>query len=358
MRGLANAHAFPDIAPRIQGAITRWLGWYWDDPYQGLILGRVDLTSEDSRKRQTRTRYNEAAWQAFSDLPAFPAVARLASGDASWLCHRVLGILSFLPHAAFAEALTAWSVSRAIMGMPRHTDELSWALRINDADAIEAHIMVIAVAERLAATSLQILHEAARWLLNALGTIDATARHDALAGLAAPSAPADSNWFDADILDPARSPIAAEDSSGELMRERIGGVIDLRFKANSDLLTSARLDPERFRRLLGELALGAVNLGRDGLQALVAQLSSYLPVLNADERSSLEQAIVKALATPAEPSGEDVPWRARLLEIRLLVAADDQQVDLVLRERPSRSRSRPRPEALPRAESGGAGGSP
>lgn len=165
IKGLANAYSFPAVGALIRTMVTRWLGWFWEDPMEGAILGRVDLTSEDSRQRQTQTAEKLARWNDFAGRGEFPDITLSTIGDPSWLSHRVFGILSLLPRTPFIDAISAWGITRAIMNMPRHFNELAWLLRINSEDAGEADRAVCLLTERLLETGHPTCLQAAYWIM-------------------------------------------------------------------------------------------------------------------------------------------------------------------------------------------------
>lgn len=105
IKGLVNAHQFETIAPLVEARVTRWLGWFWEDPYQGFVLSRIDPTSQKARQRREATAANLHAWQQFEGRTGFPAIELCASGNPSWLSHRVFGIISYLQRPRFTEPL-------------------------------------------------------------------------------------------------------------------------------------------------------------------------------------------------------------------------------------------------------------
>lgn len=331
IKGLANAHQFDAVAPLIEARITRWLGWFWKDPLQGLVLGQIDLASPESRTRQETSAANFAAWEQFEGRRDFPAIELCTCGSPSWLSHRVFGVISFLPRAHFLKAIAAWGISRAVMGMPQHFDELAWVLRFNRDDPVEARDAVRALVEELIKSGHRLGVDAAHWLLEALADFQAEERLRRLR-----SAPGSTRSRSRqlprppqkDILNPA---IAIDPSEIADAASAISSQIDLDFSTNRPLLVLARAEPNRLRELIGEMALSAPTLAPEALRHLLGRLDGFLTILNSQERGALEAAIDAILSGRAnEPSAELKEWRARRLHVQLAGHNGSAQLELLI----------------------------
>lgn len=333
IKGLSNAYQFEDVAPLIEKKVLSWLSWYWEDPFQGSVLGRLDLTSQDSRLRQAATAANLGSWLQFEGRNAFPAIKLCGSGNPSWLSHRVFGIISFLPRARFVDAFAAWGITRAIMGMPQHYNELAWVLRLNRKDPVETRREVLDLVDRLVKSGHQLALKAACWLLQTLAdphaeeclrqlrpSADRTDRENSSV-----LSPADD-----DILNPQLEvePLAIEDAIKLLPTD-----LDFNFSSNRKLLVLARNNPGRLREVIGEKAMSAANLEPEALSQLLDKMDSFLPMLSCTELGIFEAAIDSVLQRPLVemPRGIDW-WRLRRLELRLVSCSGVSQLEILLNE--------------------------
>lgn len=296
IKGLTNAYHFDAVAPQIEKRATRWLGWFWEDPLQGNVLGRIDLSSHGSRQRQDVTAANLLAWQRFEGRDEFPAIELCSSGNPSWLSHRVFGIISFLPRTRFIEAFAAWGITRAVMGMPQHFDELAWTLRIKRENPVETRREVLSLVDRLVGCGHPLALEAACWLLKALADPQAEERLLHLR----PSTDVVSSRRSSKLFGPPEDDIlnpACEVSIAIAEEEAVAPDEDLRvrFASNRNFLVLARNNPNRLRKAIGEKALGAAGLRSTELRQLLDRIYSLLPVLKDEERGVLESAIEKVL---------------------------------------------------------------
>ncbi len=187
IKALVNAYKWPQVAEQLHRRAIEWLGQYWLDPDAGQFLGYDPDTKRAAANRRAtakrRRKWNAIAPQLEPPLP----VRCIDQGDPSWFAHRAIGVLSFLPRLAFVPAVVAWAVSRAIMGRPRHFEEIAWLLRWNWHDAQKAEAAVLGQVDRLLALAHPMATDAARWLLEALATPEAATRAERLPARARPS---------------------------------------------------------------------------------------------------------------------------------------------------------------------------
>lgn len=333
IKGLASAYKFDAVAPLIDTRVTRWLGWFWKDPFQGSVLGRVDQTSRESRQRQDLTAANLEDWQQFKGRDAFPAIELCSSGNPSWLSHRVFGIISFLPRARFIQAIAAWGITRAIMGMPQHFDELAWALRLNRDDPVATNNGVLDLVNRLVDSRHRLALDAACWLLKALANPQAEERLRHLRPSTELASRRSSQLFgrtDDDILNPS---VDVDLGEIEDVVRTLPADIDVNFASSQKLLLLARTNPIRLREVIGEKAMSAASLAPAALRQLLDRIDGFLTVLNDEERGVLEAAIDAILEErSAELSREFEWWSVRRLELRLAGSSGLSQLELLLNE--------------------------
>ena len=322
IKGLVNAYEFPEVGPRLVSRVTTWLGWLWENPDEGRFIGKVDPTSTRSEKNIQRTQGNFAEWLK-SDISAqYPFVEVAPAGDASWLSHRVFGILSFLPHKPFINAFLAWGISRAIMGVPRHDDELSWVLRLNEKDPESFGPAFLDAIEKLQTPNQTILTKAASSLLQAFATRETEARLKIIRALDSSEKKTYSKAVpELNPLDPSSQLLAehiSENIDGSTLwsQNRQIGNPDLRFEQLKTYL--ARLAPQRLRDIIGEAAVSAPTRSDAELLGLLRQLHRILLALKPNERQALIVATDRTIGEGkiTEPN-ELAWWRMHRLELRL-----------------------------------------
>ncbi len=176
IKGFANASAFDHVRKSLQKRLETWLGWVWRDPEEGAFLGRVDHNSERSRANQERVQSNLTGWLHRGDRGQWPEIVMKDEGHVSWLSHRAVGVLSYLPLDTSINAIVAWAISRAVMGRDRHFDEIAWVLRLNSRSYPEGRKAIWSQMTRLLETGSPLARQAAVWLLDAIGDIEAARR--------------------------------------------------------------------------------------------------------------------------------------------------------------------------------------
>lgn len=337
IKGLANAHQFETVAPVLEARITRWLGIFWEDPHQGLFVGKIDLTAPESVQRQAATRANLAQWRRFEGRTEFPPIEPSVAGNPSWLSRRAFGVMSYLPRAPFMCAIAAWGISRAVMGLPRHFDELAWVLRLNGCDQAALFAEVHRLVGRLLASGHPLTNVAACWILEALADAEAVDRLESVR----PDAPSSyrrasklSLPADDDILNPAM------DVSPEKMAEALQSLRPNRpFDAVSShhRLILARTNPTALRQLLHSSAMNASGLSSGQLRQRLNQLIPFLAVLSSEERVALLTAIDATLEQVGKDSPQEADWwAARHLELRLANCRGREKLNLILSESQNR----------------------
>lgn len=334
IKGLANAYQFDAVAPSIDAKITRWLGWFWKDPLQGSVIGGIDATSSNSLKRQTTTNSNFRVWSLFSGRGKFPPIEHCETGNPSWLSHRAIGIISFLPRARFVDAIASWSISRAVMGLPLHFDELAWVIRLNRKDPTATNAEIWSLVDSLVNSEHRLAVDAACWLLKALADPRAEERLQTLRPIAAPSdtqLTSHTSYTNESVLDPT-----ADIDICKIQDVAHAPFIDMDESVTTKLklLTLARTSPQKLREVISEWAMSAPGLAPSALRQMVNRIGGFLPVLNSDEREVIETAIRATLESLAmeSTSSELDWWRARRLELQLVGRTGLAQLELLLNE--------------------------
>lgn len=183
VKGFASACQFKSVAPKLSETITKWLGWAWGNPNDGRVLGSLDTRHHGASCDCDHVTANYQSWISRADRTNWPVIAIQCEGDVSWLSHRALGLLSFIPRAPSRNAIEAWAISRSIMENPRHFDELAWVLRLNTEDEDDARDTLLKSVNRLLAAGWPVPQRAAIWLLEALGDRESLERAEKLGTL-------------------------------------------------------------------------------------------------------------------------------------------------------------------------------
>ncbi|WP_217574799.1 hypothetical protein [Mesorhizobium sp. GbtcB19] len=335
IKGMVQAYRFPQVASHLVHRAEQWLGWLWEDPDEGRFLGRIDPTSARSLENRAQTRASLVEWQKI-ERSEWPKIELRTSGDVSWFSHRVFGILSFLPRAPFIRAYSAWGLSRAVMGVPRHIDELAWVLRLNNEDPAPFELVFYEWIERLRAIGGGIANEAANYLLEAIADPRA---QELLVRSGTPATEGDWKAAESAWVDP-RNPLLQPDRDSH--KERVPGRLlwlhhrqngdeDIRFERAKTSL--ARRDPTILEEIAIEAARSASVRTPAQLWGLVHRAHSILMLLPDEERSVLVKAIDSVLdGGKVADEKEVVWWRARRLEIRLWGAASSEQFTIIRQE--------------------------
>ncbi|KAA0676539.1 hypothetical protein DS837_30685 [Azospirillum brasilense] len=338
IKGFAKAaDRWPALGERIVAWCSQWLGTHWDDPRRGMVLG-YRPEAEGVADRCARTRERRASWDevAGSLVPPIP-IRDCIDGDVFWLACRVLGILSYLPRAQIVPALTAWAVSRAIMGEGAQADQVAWILRLpyHDNDlADQGQAMREGVrreAERLLELKPSVALEAARLLLEALATPDAARQVESLKREETPSWVRPSTvtvdgagsllqWdFEAARTRPPgeKAPLeAASDLSDYAIHPdyQLSDADAARLRSLADTTDAGRLwlvmsntsediavesaeaalarwAPESLGDLYRRLFAGAASRTKEALDQLAFQLPAHLLLLGVDECSAIKAAL-------------------------------------------------------------------
>ncbi|MER9650056.1 hypothetical protein [Mesorhizobium sp. M0199] len=332
IKGMVQAYRFPQVASHLVRRAEQWLGWLWEDPDEGRFLGRIDPSSKRSLENRARTRASLIEWQNI-ERPDWPPIELRTSGDVSWFSHRVFGILSFLPRTPFIRAYAAWGLSRAVMDLPRHIDELGWVLRLNLEDAEPFQPTFYEWVERLRASGGAIGNRAAKYLLEALGDPRA---QDMLDAIEAPKLGEDKVTKEEPWVDP-RDP--SQSSSCDTRVERIDGrLLWLHHRQNGDAdvglertkTTLARLDPAALQTIAVEASRSAPDRTWEQLWGLLYRAHRVLVLLSADERHIIVKAIDRLLEGGKLRDEKELPWwRARRLELCLWDASPSEQLTII-----------------------------
>ncbi|WP_141439905.1 hypothetical protein [Vreelandella titanicae] len=323
IKGLANAYEFDAVAPKVRDVLTKWMGCVWPDPEEGQFIGGYDPNSVRSQENRTKVLENLVNWERENNKSDWPNIHYLADGNVSWLSHRALGVLSFIPRAPLSSAFEAWAISRSILGRARHIDELAWVLRLNMLDDIEARDMLHGIVERLLARTDKGTDRAAVWLLNALGDRECLER----------AAKVEAGFEDEERkkilfqaggdnrspLDPAYSPVAISENipkANELWQfPRSSGEADLKFDRAEPLL--CRTNPGKIRSIFVETAASAVIRTDNQLSGLALHVRKIVILLNKEERLQLASVLRNRAAGIGGTSKASTEWKcaAGMLEL-------------------------------------------
>ena len=172
IKTFANAVDFRDFEKDLKARLTNWLATVWPDPKVGAVLGKVDQTQQDSKRRAAETLANHTGWVSSETAMSFISITLDNDEGWSWLSHRALAILSYLKRAPFACVLEAWAISRAIMRCARHEEEVAWILRLNFDDPSETCEVMGGVIKRLKAKDDRICDQAAVYLEGAMSHVE------------------------------------------------------------------------------------------------------------------------------------------------------------------------------------------
>jgi hypothetical protein len=178
IKGFANAAERPFVLNALKIRVEVWLGTYWTDPYVGAFLNDDEATPK-SEERRLATANRLQRWnELVRDQSTLSRVAIRTSNDprgTSWAIHRIFGILSFLPRATFVQAMVNWAVSRAVMGISRHEEEMSWLLRHNQLDALATENALHSEIVSLLGVKSPLSRSAAEYLIRAVASKSAMA---------------------------------------------------------------------------------------------------------------------------------------------------------------------------------------
>jgi hypothetical protein len=348
IKSLANAYQFPEVAEVLRARAETWLGWVWPDPDQGRSINSYDPTTDRAKANRALTLTNLAEWQRgpSRDLGS-PRLELRETGDVSWMCHRLLGVLSLLPRADFLPALQAWALSRAVMAEARHFREVSWLLRWNPEDPGESAAGLIALTDALANKADPISRRASSWLMEAGGNpkaeesaarLRAGLKHELDSDLrpaVVEAAPEDS-----EILDPSvdvagavgETQILALSDAGENLWQygHESGEVDFRFNRAAPSL--ARHSPGEIARHYRAAAASAAARDTKGRLGLAMHLDEILMVLDSKERALLREIFAEELAKLPQPSSDENAtrrWRVAILKIDLDGASTEEQITLL-----------------------------
>jgi len=176
IKALANASRWPDVMAGVEKALIEWFRRYWLDSMKGEFSGPLP-TDERAQAQWANTRTRAATWSNSVPKGAFGWELSEVSGEGeAWGACRAAALMSFLPRAPMIRPLTAWAVSHAVMQSARQRDALRWVLRWNRHDAAQAELVTLEAADQLLKTGNDVGVDAARVLLEAIGSRGAMKR--------------------------------------------------------------------------------------------------------------------------------------------------------------------------------------
>jgi hypothetical protein len=160
---------------------TKWASAYWMDPKEGQFISYHPAAQQTSAAHaETEERLSQLQ-SDLGDDAALSLLHRCENGTgASWLTYRMLSIATYLPRAVQTPVWRGWVLSRAVMGRPRHFDDLSWSLRVNPIDGPAATKALLQLVDDLLALPSAHLRETVPWLLEAHGGPEAADKMGAI----------------------------------------------------------------------------------------------------------------------------------------------------------------------------------
>ena len=179
VKAFANSFKWTSVEKACEARLTRWFEGFWLDPLEGEVLGQIpEDENARARRAQTQRRYEE--WSANADVAIFGVEIREveASGRA-WGCYRAIEMMSWLPRVPLLRPITAWAITRGVMGQFRQKEMFAWLLRWNENDFQATEQALLLRAKELASLG-EVGLEAARSLLELLSTPSAGATLTAL----------------------------------------------------------------------------------------------------------------------------------------------------------------------------------
>ena len=252
--------------------------------------------------------------------------------------------MSYLPREPFVDALVAWAISRAVMAMPRHFEEVAWLLRLNNKDAAAARTAIVAAAMRLRDEGSKIARQAAGWLLEALGDPEADSvaaqirdglvkefggefvaaqpRHTFEPDCALVPGPA-VTW----TQDPKRAP----DGKELFLYPREQGTHDVNLAIM--LRKLAHTDPIHLRQLFADAANSAAGRNDSALEGLARRVSRFVYILSPEERAALRGAFEVRANTITSPEQADA-FRSAARTIALWGLSAAEQLALITPHQP------------------------
>lgn len=173
IKAFSNAFKWASVVQACEKRLTHWLEEFWLDP---LAEESGNQIPEDEaavgRRADTQRRFME--WFNVAGSNAFEIEPRQVDSDRAWRGYRAIEMMSWLPRASLLRPMTAWAITRSIMGRRMREDVFSWLLRWNDNDHEQTEPAVVLRARELALKG-PIGREAAHSLLDALSTAGANA---------------------------------------------------------------------------------------------------------------------------------------------------------------------------------------
>ena len=310
IKALANAADFNNFESALKEHMTKWLATAWSDPIVGAVLGKVDQTQANSKRRAAETCLRHTSWCASEAAKSFAPVRLDDHRDWSWLSPRALAILSYRKRATFACALEAWALSRAVMQCARHSEVVAWLLRLNPDDARETTEAIGGVVTRLKAQDHSICEQAATYLKEAMSHVERTGGPLVIkGGLEKAAAAWDVAGMDASAL----------------------------YKAAQQYLSPSeweKHDPESSAALINALIERGFDANEGALGLLLNNLADLLIVLTQDSRDRLCKAIATEHDAIKDDSEADKRSVARLKAARLTLQLYDadpmEQSSLIL----------------------------
>lgn len=174
VKAFANSFKWASVEKACEARLTRWFEGFWLDPLEGEVLGQIsDDDQAKARRAQTQRRYEE--WSASADAAKFGVeIRQVDASNRAWGCYRAIEMMSWLPREPLLRPITAWAITRGVMGQFRQQEMFAWLIRWNECDFQASEQALLLRSKELASLGGVGL-EAARSLLELLSTPSAGA---------------------------------------------------------------------------------------------------------------------------------------------------------------------------------------
>lgn len=179
VKAFANSFKWTSVEKACESRLTRWFEGFWLDPLEGEVLGQIP-DDEHARARRAQTQRRNEEWSANADAAKFGVgIRQVEATGRAWGCYRAIEMMSWLPRVPLLRPITAWAITRGVMGQFRQKEMFAWLLRWNEKDFQTTEQALVLRSKELASLG-EVGLEAARSLLVLLSTQSAGA---ALIGL-------------------------------------------------------------------------------------------------------------------------------------------------------------------------------
>lgn len=170
---LANAAEFTSFERALKARLIEWLGSVWNSSNTGLNQHErghgIEFAPEGEELEPLELRFER--WLKSGGYEGFVPIRLREEGNWGFLSHRAISVISYIARSPISEAFEAWSLSRAVMGHPKHIDILRWTIRLNLVDLHEAYDVLDNVVAKFERHQDTICTQAAKFLRKAMSHV-------------------------------------------------------------------------------------------------------------------------------------------------------------------------------------------